>query len=66
VRHRFRLIVRRVHVRERRCTIADFIEQCGWIKSSDESKNEPVYSTCYGEMTSANRIYLNVEAEAVL
>ena len=43
-----------------RCTPRDFEEQGGWMKSSNH-RNEAVYFTYCGEMTVANRIYLNAE-----
>ena len=43
-----------------RCTEGDFEEQGGWVKSSNH-RDEPVYFTYCGEMTIANRIYLNAQ-----
>lgn len=52
-------------ISERRCKAADFEEMGGWMKSVTAHKNEPVYFTYCGGMTSANRIYLNVETGAI-
>ncbi len=40
------------------CTAADFVEQGGFVKSSNH-RDEPVYFTYCGGYTTANRIYLN-------
>ena len=41
-----------------RCTAADFVEMGGWMKSSNH-RDRPIYFTYCGEMTIANRLYLN-------
>lgn len=46
------------------CTEADFIEQGGWMKSTNDP-NAPVYFTYCGGMTLANRIYLNAATEKI-
>lgn len=41
-----------------RCTVGDFEEMGGWVKSSNH-RDEPIYFTYCGGMTIANRIYLD-------
>jgi hypothetical protein len=41
-----------------RCTAADFEEMGGWMKSINH-RDEPIYFTYCGGMTTANRIYLD-------
>lgn len=48
-------------IAERRCTREEFIEQGGWTKSVND-RDHPVYFTYCGEMTAANRIYLDAES----
>lgn len=43
---------------EGRCTPADFEEQGGWIKSSNH-RDQPIYFTYCGGMTTTNRVYLD-------
>lgn len=45
-------------IREGRCTPADFEEQGGWLKSSNH-RDQPIYFTYCGGMTTTNRIYLD-------
>ena len=49
-----------------RCTTADFQEQGGWMKSVNQYKDEPVYFTYCGGMTSENKIYMNAKTRRVL
>jgi hypothetical protein len=42
-----------------RCTLGDFKNMGGWVKSTSNYRNQPVYFTYCGGMTRANRIYLN-------
>jgi hypothetical protein len=42
------------------CTIGDFAEVGGFLKSMNH-KSKPIYFTYCGGMTIANRIYLNVK-----
>ena len=42
-----------------RCTRHDFEEIGGWVKSTTDYKDEPVYFTYCGGQTISNRIYLN-------
>lgn len=53
-------------IAEGRCTAGDFQEMGGWLKSVNEHKNEPVYFTYCGGMTSANRVYMNASTGEVL
>jgi hypothetical protein len=53
-------------ISEGRCTKADFTEMGGWLKSVNEHKNEPVYFTYCGGMTSANKIYMNAKTKTLL
>ncbi|UHS56019.1 hypothetical protein [Agrobacterium vaccinii] len=46
------------------CTVADFEEVGGFLKSMNH-KNKPVYFTYCGGMTIANRLYLNVSTGLV-
>lgn len=43
-----------------RCTAAEIEEMGGWVKSTNE-RNRAIYFTYCGGMTTANRLYLNVE-----
>lgn len=53
-------------IAEGRCTTSDFQEQGGWMKSVNQYKDEPVYFTYCGGMTSANKIYMNASSRKVL
>ena len=46
-------------IADRRCTRDDFIEMGGWMKSVNQYKDQPVYFTYCGGMTSANKVYLD-------
>ncbi|MGX7896921.1 hypothetical protein [Tsuneonella sp. HG222] len=41
------------------CTAAEFEEMGGWVKSSNH-RNEPIYFTYCGGMTTSNRVYVDV------
>ncbi|QFT75999.1 hypothetical protein [Erythrobacter sp. THAF29] len=43
-----------------RCTSEEIEEMGGWVKSTNE-RSRPIYFTYCGGMTTANRLYLNVE-----
>lgn len=46
-------------ISEGTCTPEDFVEMGGWVKSSNH-RDQPVYFTYCGGMTTANRIYVDV------
>lgn len=48
-------------IEEGRCTPDDFKEMGGFMKSVSQHKNEPVYFTYCGGMTSANKVYVNAQ-----
>lgn len=48
-------------IAEGRCRRADFAEMGGWWKSSNH-RDEPIYFTYCGGMTTANRIYLDARS----
>lgn len=45
-------------VEDGRCSVNDFVEMGGWMKSSNH-KSQPIYFTYCGGMRISNRIYLN-------
>jgi hypothetical protein len=47
-------------IQDGRCTARDFEDNGGWTKSVTTYRNEPIYFTYCGGLTSANRIYLDV------
>ncbi len=47
-------------VADGRCTLRDFENVGGWVKSVNQYRNQPVYFTYCGS-AAANRIYLNAE-----
>ena len=47
-------------INSRRCTLADFAEMGGWMRSTNH-KPKPVYFTYCGGMTLANKVYLNAQ-----
>jgi len=49
-----------------RCSAQDFEEMGGWVKSVNDYRNEPVYFTYCGGMTSANKIYMNAATGQVM
>jgi len=44
-----------------RCTLGDFEQSGGWLKSTTTYRNQPVYFSYCGGFTRANRLYLNVD-----
>lgn len=48
-----------------RCTLKEFEENGGWVKSTTTYRNEPVYFMYCGGLTTANRIYLNAETGGI-
>ncbi|MBJ6137036.1 hypothetical protein [Marinobacter litoralis] len=46
-------------LKSEQCSIGDFKEMGGWMKSTTTYKDEPVYFTYCGGMTISNRIYLD-------
>ncbi len=46
-------------IKSGRCTVADFEQIGGWVKSSATFKDRPVYFTYCGGMTRSDRLYLD-------
>lgn len=45
-------------IQDRKCSLADFREMGGWVRSTN-APSKPVYFTYCGGMTVSNRIYLD-------
>lgn len=48
-----------------RCSVADYKEMGGWIRSSNH-KPQPIYFTYCGGFSKGNKVYINAETGAVL
>lgn len=52
-------------LKNEKCSLNEFEEMGGWMKSTTTYKEEPVYFTYCGGMTISNRIYVNASTGTI-